>query len=123
MNPRRVHALMRARFPQSDPAGMDWVNVLEADGTLRGATLGALVDEFIGADEILVEVHRKLGKLLPREQLLAYLQAHIGKGTIRLAGRDFRGCVLVGTNGVAAGWTACGAPVGSAPAPVSCGNE
>lgn len=106
MNPRRVHELMSANFPSVEPVTLDWVNVLEADGTIRGKALDALVGEFIRADDILVEVNRKLGGLKPRDQVSPYLQEHVGKGQIRMTGRDFQGYVLIAMNGVAAGWSA-----------------
>lgn len=105
MNARRVHALMTAHFPPVELATLDWVNVLEADGTIRREILGTLIDRFIRAEDILVEVHRKLGDLKQRDQVIPYVQEHIGKGQIRIADRDFRGYVLVGMNGVAAGWS------------------
>lgn len=106
MNPRRVHELMTANFPSVDLVTLDWVNVLEADGTIRGEALDALIGEFIRADDILVEVTRKLGGLRPRGQVIPYLQEHVGKGQIRMTDRDFQGYVLIGMNGVAAGWSA-----------------
>lgn len=105
MNPRRVHELMAAHFPQAELATLNWLNVLEADGTIRREVLGRLIDEFIHADDILVEVNRKLGDLKPRDEVIPYVQEHVGKGQIRIADRDFHGYVLIGMNGVAAGWS------------------
>lgn len=105
MNPRRVHELMTANFPPVELATLDWVNVLEADGTIRRKVLEALIDKFIWADEILVEVNRKLGDLKQRNQVIPYVQEHVGKGQIRIADRDFHGYVLIGMNGLAAGWS------------------
>jgi hypothetical protein len=106
MNPRRVHALMKANFPPVEPVKLDWVNVLEADGTIRSDRLDAVIDQFIRADDILVEVSRKVGDLKERDQLIPYVQEHIGKSQIRIADRDFQGYVLIALNGVAAGWSA-----------------
>lgn len=106
MNPRRVHELMTANFPSVELVALNWVNVLEADGTIRSAALDALIDEFIPADKILVEVSRRVGDLKPKEQVIPYVQEHVGKGQIRIADRNFHGCVLIGMNGVAAGWPA-----------------
>lgn len=103
MNPRRVHELMTANFPEVELVALDWVNVLEADGTIRSQVLDALVDQFIHADEILIEVSRKLGDLKPRDQVISYVQEHVGKGHIRMADREFQAYVVVGVNGVAAG--------------------
>jgi len=105
MNPRRVHELMTANFPPVELVTLDWVNVLEADGTIRSAVIDALIGEFIPADDILVEVNRKLGDLKPRDQVIPYVQEHVGKGQIRIADRGFQGYVLIGINGVAAGWS------------------
>jgi len=107
MNPRRVHELMTANFPSVDLVTLDWVNVLEADGMIRSEVLDALIDEFVRADDILIEVNRKLGDLKRRDQIIPYLQEHIGKSQIRIADRDFQGYVLIGMNGVAAGWSCC----------------
>jgi hypothetical protein len=105
MNPRRVHELMTAHFPQAELVTLNWMNVLEADGTIRSAVLDRLIDEFIRGDDILIEVTRKLGDLKPRAQVVPFVQEHVGKGQIRIADRDFHGYVLIGTNGVAAGWS------------------
>lgn len=105
MNPRRVHELMNRNFPEVDLATRTWVNVLERDGTLRSSVLGALIDEFINAEDLLVEVSRKLGDLLPRRDVIAYMEKNVGRGQIRITDREFRGYVLVGANGVATGWS------------------
>jgi hypothetical protein len=105
MNPRRVHELMIAHFPQVELVTLDWLNLLEADGTVRRDVLDKLISEFIHSDEILVEVNRKLGDLKSRDQVIRYVQEHVGKGQIRIADRGFHGFVLIGMNGVAAGWS------------------
>lgn len=96
---------MAAHFPQAELVTLNWLNVLEADGTVRREVLDRLIDEFIHADDILVEVNRKLGDLKPRGQVIPYVQEHVGKGQIRIADREFHGYVLIGMNGVAAGWS------------------
>lgn len=106
INPRRVHELMTANFPLVELVKLEWVNVLEADGTVRSSTLDALISEFIHADDVLVEVSRKLGDLKSGDQVIPYVQQHVGKGQIRMADRGFQGYVLIGMNGVAAGWSA-----------------
>lgn len=105
MNPRRVHELMTAHFPQVELVTLDWCNALEADGTVRTEILDRLIDQFILDDEILIEVNRKLGDQKPKCQVIPYVQEHVGKGQIRIAGRDFQGYVLIAMNGVAAGWS------------------
>jgi hypothetical protein len=103
MNPRRVHELMTANLPEMEPVAFDWVNVLEADGTIRSQVLESLLNQFIHADDVLIEVTRKLGDLKPRDQVISYVQEHVGKSHIRMADREFRGYVLIAPNGVAAG--------------------
>lgn len=105
MNPRRVHELMKAHFPEVDLAAQTWVNVLESDGRLRREVLGALIDKFVGADDLLVEVNRKRGDFLPREDVISYVQKNVSQGQIKITDRGFRGYVLVGANGVATGWS------------------
>jgi hypothetical protein len=94
---------MKANFPKVDLAKSTWVNLLERDGTLRGDALVKLMDEFIVADDVLVEVSRKLGDLVPRQDLVSYVGRNAGQGEIRIADRAFHGYVLVGMNGVATG--------------------
>jgi hypothetical protein len=96
---------MTAHFPQVELVTLNWLNVLEADGAIRREVLDKLIDDFIHSDEILVEVNRKLGDLKSRNQVIPYVQEHVGKGQIRIADRNFHGYVLVGMNGVAAGWS------------------
>lgn len=105
MNPRRVHELITANFPAVEIVTLDWVNVLESDGTFRSEIFYALIGEFICGDDILVEVNRKVGDLKTKDQIIPYVQEHVGKGQIRKADRDFQGYVLIGMNGVAAGWS------------------
>lgn len=64
----------------------------------------ALLAEHVRSPEALVEVHRKLGALLPIEEAARFAAAHIGEGEIRIADRDFTGFVVVARNGVATGW-------------------
>lgn len=103
MNPRRVHELMKANFPKVDLAKSTWVNLLERNGSIRGDALVKLLDEFIDAEDVLVEVSRKLGDLMPRHELVSYVERNAGRGEIRIADRAFQGYVLVGMNGVATG--------------------
>jgi hypothetical protein len=83
MNPRRVHELMKVNFPKVDLAKSTWVNLLERDGTLRGDALVKLMDEFIVADDVLVEVSRKPGDLVQRQDLVSYVGTNAGQGEIR----------------------------------------
>jgi hypothetical protein len=104
MNPRRVHELMRQRFPAVMSASRDWLVVADEKG-LRFPVLAALIDDHIRTDDVLVEANRKFGDLLPRQAALEFVAAHVGQGEIRLANRDFDGFVVVAQNGVATGWT------------------
>ena len=103
MNPRRVHELMKANFPKVDLAKSTWVNLLERDGSVRGNVLATLIDEFIHAEDMLVEVNRKLGDLVSGQDIASYVERNVGRGEIRMADRSFHGYVLVGMNGVATG--------------------
>jgi hypothetical protein len=103
MNPRRVLELMRSHFPAFEAADRDWTNVAGPEG-VDLQLLSSIVDQHIGAAEVLIEVHRKEGALLPRSEAAAYIASHLGEGTIRIADRAFRSVVVVALNGVAAGW-------------------
>ncbi len=104
MNPRRVHELMQIHFPPVDAASRPWKNIVEQD-KLQENELLSLLDNFIHADQVLVEVHRKLGDYLSRKDACAFVAAHVGKGEIRIADREFRGFIVISCNGVACGWS------------------
>ena len=105
MNPRRVHELMKEHFSSIDTAARTWINLLERDGSVRTDRLTALIDAHIQADDLLIEVHRKLGDFLEKEQALKFISEHIGQGEIRIADRSFQGFVVVAINGAATGWS------------------
>ena len=98
MNPRRIHELMKQRFPPIEHATREWTVVANS------VQLEVLVAAYIGSPEVLVEVHRKLGALLPVREAAAFAVAHIGEGEIRIADREFSGVVVIAQNGVATGW-------------------
>jgi hypothetical protein len=104
MNPRRVHELISKHFPAVDAASLDWQNVMDRDG-MRVKLLTDLIKQHIHADEILVEVHRKLGDFLQVDDAVEFIGKHVGEGQIKVTDRDFRGFVVVAMNGVAAGWS------------------
>lgn len=104
MNPRRVHELMRQHFPRIDAASRQWIHIVGPEG-LRKQQLLRLLDEFIPAERVLVEVHRKLGDYLSKSEAAIFSAAHWGEGEIHIADRDFRGFVVIGHNGVATGWS------------------
>ena len=105
MNARRVHQFMREHFPAFDANARTWVNVADVDGP-RLPQIGALLSEYLGNAETVIEVHRKLGTALPAEEAAAYIGAHIGEGKIRATNRECSGFVVVEINGVACGWHA-----------------
>jgi hypothetical protein len=104
MNARRVHELMRLHFPTVNAASLEWKNVMDRDGP-RFGTLKALINQYIPADIVLVEVHRKLGDQLDVADAIELIGKHIGEGQIKVTDRDFQGYVVVAVNGVAAGWS------------------
>jgi hypothetical protein len=62
MNPRRVHELMRHHFPEVKRGSFEWIVAADENG-LRFDVLGSLVDKYIPAGDLLVEVQRKVGDL------------------------------------------------------------
>lgn len=98
MNTRRVHDLMRQNFPSIEHARREWVIVGES------SQIEALMAEYVCSPEALVEVHRKLGALLPIGEAARFAATHIGEGEIRIANREFTGFVVIAQNGVATGW-------------------
>lgn len=57
MNPRRIHSLMRERFPPIEHVKREWAVVGEA------SQIEALIIEHVRSQDALVEVHRKLSAL------------------------------------------------------------
>ena len=96
---------MRKNFPSIDSVNRDWVNIADITG-IRREVLLELIDRNIKTEEILVEVHRRVGAYLPKPQAMEFIAQHIGEGQIRIANRDFTGYVVVAQNGVAASWSA-----------------
>lgn len=94
---------MRKNFPIFDAAKVEWINVVEREGPdLR--RLESLLEQFIDAPEVLVEVQRTVGGLLAKKDAAAFISSHIGKGQIRCADRKFSSFVVVAQNGVLTGW-------------------
>lgn len=92
MNPRRVHELMRAHFASAGSANVDWHNLVDEHGDLIDSQIrGVLMKHFIeqGVKDVLVEVQRKVGGLVPVEDVTPYLQNQVGRGNIRIANREF----------------------------------
>ena len=94
---------MLVQFPTFDAVDFEWENMHDGKAP-RLKELSDLLVRYIEAPEVLVEVHRKLGALLPIDQAVAFIGSHIGEGQIRVADRQFTSFVVVGLNGVAAGW-------------------
>ena len=107
MNPRRIHELMRRRFPPVEHAARQWT-LVQREGGSNESAIASLLAEHITSPEVLVEVHRKLGALLPTAEAPAYIGSHVGEGEIRVANRAFTGFVVVALNGVATGWRHAG---------------
>jgi hypothetical protein len=105
MNPRRVHELMQKHFPEVQSASREWVIAADEHG-LRSSVLGALLERYVPASDLLIEVHRKIGDFLPMQAAVAFVAEHLGQGEIRVADREFTGFVVVAVNGVATGWSA-----------------
>src|ERR1700739_1372766 len=103
MNPRRVHELMEKNFPPVEAVAREWKNLVDAK-IIRKDDLADLIDKFIPAEQILVEVNRFVGDYLPRVLAIEFIAEHVGKGNIRLADRRFKGFVYVASSGVATGW-------------------
>lgn len=98
MNKRRIHALMKKHFPPVEPARREWVIVSTS------TQLESLMTAYVRSPEALVEVHRKLGALLPIGEAARFAAAHLGEGEIRIANREFSGFVVLAQNGVGTGW-------------------
>lgn len=103
MNPRRVHELMRSRFPAFNAADHEWTNIAERAGP-NVPLLEAIIAMYVAAPEVLVEVHRKEGAFLPLKDAVSYIASHVGEGNIRITDREFTSFVVVAANGVATGW-------------------
>lgn len=107
MNKRRVHELMRAHFPSSAPAQQAWTNIADVQGRLLAEQAYATVAQpFVdrGINEVLVQVHRKVGGRMAVSQLMAYVAEHLADGHIRIADRGFSMLCVVAANGVATSW-------------------
>ena len=100
---------MLQNFPATMGASREWIVIADEKG-LRFQVLGALIDEHVRSENVLVEVNRKVGDMLPKQATLEFVSAHLGQGEIRLANREFDGFVVVAQNGVATCWTVGGRP-------------
>lgn len=109
MNTRRVHELMRAHFPATGTEGLEWTNLVDERNLLmEDRSRVVLLDQFVERNvaEVLVEVHRKLGARLPVNDVVPYLQRHVGQGNIRISDREFTMFAILARNGVGVSWRA-----------------
>jgi hypothetical protein len=94
---------MRKNFPAFSAADREWKNIV-GTGVPSEALLQELLQVHIGEEELLVEVNRKFGALLPTIEAAAFACSHIGEGQIQISNRDFTAFVIVAQNGVATAW-------------------
>nr|WP_214703027.1 hypothetical protein [Variovorax paradoxus] len=107
MNARRVHELMRAHFPATGTGRLEWTNLVDERGLLiEDRAKVVLLDQYVkrNVTEVLVEVHRKLGDRLPVNEVVSYLQSHVGQGEIRISDREFTMFAVMAINGVGVSW-------------------
>lgn len=98
MNTRRIHELIKKNFPPIEHVRREWSIIADSD------QIESLMTEYIRSSEALVEVHRKLGAMLPIGEAAMFAATHIGEGEIRITNREFSGFVVVARNSVATGW-------------------
>ena len=112
MNARRIHELMQDRFPAFNFVDHEWINVADSAG-VRGALLQKLLDQAFQEPELLVEVNRRIGKALPKGDVVAFIGQKLGQGQIKIANRDFTAFAVVAVNGVATSWSIARAATGA----------
>jgi hypothetical protein len=105
MNPRRVHSLFLKHYPKFDLVECEWIH-LYRDGAIDCELLRQMLST-IGADALLIHLHRKFGDYLPVEQAFEFIVQNMCKGTFRITDRAFTNVVVVGSNGVGATWPRC----------------
>jgi hypothetical protein len=103
MNARRIHTLMREHFPVINTVEHEWINIADAEG-LREAQFQDLLNQFFTSAELLVEVHRRVGKALPMSDVASFVAEHLGQGQIQISDRNFTSFAVVAANGVATAW-------------------
>jgi hypothetical protein len=96
---------MRKHFPPFDAVEHEWINIAENSGP-KVRLIEELLEQQITAPYVLVEVHRQLGGFFSKQEALAFICTHLGKGHIRVANREFTSFVVIASNGVATGWQA-----------------
>lgn len=108
MNARRVHEFMRQHFPPFSSVAHDWIIVADESGP-RSSAIESLLAKFVRGDELIVEVHRRIGCAASRAEAASFIGGHIGQGQIRVTDRERSGFVVVEINGVGCGWLAAAA--------------
>lgn len=103
MNPRRVHELMRERFPGFSHVQLNWQLLWRGAGDDAPRVLQYLREHFVD-DELLVEVTRKSGGLYSLEEAAAVIASAVGSSEIRIANRTFTSFAVIGQPGVVASW-------------------
>lgn len=98
---------MRAHFPATGTERLEWTNLVDERGLLiEDRAKVVLLSQFVERNvvEVLVEVHRKLGGRLPVNDVIPYLQHHVGQGDIRISDREFSMFAVLARNGVGVSW-------------------
>ena len=103
MNPRRVHELMRERFPRFNYAELNWQLLSRGIDDQTAQVLQYLRDHFAD-NELLVEVTRKSGGNYSLEEAATIIARNVGSSEIRVANRAFTSFAVVGQPGVVATW-------------------
>jgi hypothetical protein len=103
MNPRRVHELMRERFPRFSHVDLNW-QLLCRESQDDAAQVLRYLREHFAEEELLVEVTRKSGGLHKLEDASAIIASAAGSSEIRIANRAFTSFAVVGIPGVVAAW-------------------
>jgi hypothetical protein len=103
MNPRRVHHLMSLHFPPYDQQRGEW-RILMRGPTCPPELVEAFLRETFVNAPVVVEIHRKLGDMLPIEQAVSLITPHVGHVDIRIANRSFSIFGVIAQAGVVLSW-------------------
>ncbi|MGE0099299.1 MAG: hypothetical protein AB7S86_13220 [Hydrogenophaga sp.] len=98
---------MSSHFVTTDAAKAEWTNLVDEHGLLMESRAQVLLlDHFIerGAEEVLIEVQRKVGTRVLIDEVIPYVRGHVGRSNIRIANREFFVFAEVAINGVARSW-------------------
>ena len=92
---------MLKHFPKT-PESMELVNAAD-EGGVRRAVIERLIEEYIQADHLLVEINRHLGGHFPKAKGIDFIVQH-GEHGAKITNRAFTGVVCILSNGVAGGF-------------------